>query len=308
MTIIIQYANVYINDRLKINNAMTDVEYDHYPEITDNERGTRRLEILGIKEHLRDPDQRRALYADMTDEQYMHMFGYINSITQGKQIEYDYENGKTPFMATPPLEDKGPLMDLTFKTVRSILSDPDLDNKTALRRAGLTMAGAANYVHSKDNGNGRSGRVMHYMMEFGTERGDQAFNEEMYAVIAKLPVYDTDKKAAMYDTPPPELERALEEEVERRYPESYARMNPSEIASARVVVFLDMMRGATQVPVHEAGMEADQEGVRLYEQQYVALSAIANRSPNEVPKDAQRVLAKKTGEDAPTFTLDLDIM
>lgn len=287
---------------------MTNVDHDHYPEITDNDKGIRRLELLRIKEHLRDSDERRTLYADMTDEQYTHMFGYINSITQGKQIEYDYENGETPFMSTPSLEDKGPLMDLTFKTVRSILSDSNLDTETALRRAGLTMAGAANYIHPKENGNGRSGRVMHYMIEFGTERGDQAFNEEMYAIIAKLPVYDTDRKAALYDTPPPELERALEKEVERKYPERYAQMSKSEVASTRVVVFLDMMRGVTPVPVHEDGIAVDQEGVSLYEQQYVSLSTVANRKPNEVPEHAHRVLAEKTDEDVPTFTIDLDIM
>jgi hypothetical protein len=287
---------------------MANVEHDLYPEITDNEQGTRRLELLGIKEHLRNPDERRALYADMTDEQYAQMFGYVNSIMRGKRIEYDYENGETPFMSTPSLEDKEPLMDLAFETVRSILSDPDLDDKMALRRAGIAMAGAINYIHPKDNGNGRSGRVMHYMIEFGTERGDQAFNEEMYAIIAKLPVYDTDKKVALYDTPPPELERALEKEVERRYPESYADMSPSEIASTRVAVFLDMMRGAVRVPIHEAGTAASQDGISLYEQQYVALSAIANRSPGDVPENAQRVLAEKTDANARTFTIDLDIM
>jgi hypothetical protein len=286
------------------------IERDHYPEIVENDQGARRLELFGIQEELRDPSDRRAFFSTLTDDQLKHMTGYINSVTRGSRVSYAYADGEFTDGATPPLEDKERLMKLAFKTVREIVADHDLDDKIALRRAGLAIAGAINYIHAYKNGNGRTARIMQYLIEFGTERGDKAVNEELYALIGKLPVYETDDKTAIDNTPHPALDRALEAKVrEKMNPSSYADLSAREVASSRVAVFLDMMRGAVNVPINERVVMSrvkqgrryniefaepgEVDGMGLTERQYLRLSALPNRLPNEVPSDARRIMAKK---------------
>jgi hypothetical protein len=301
------------------------IERDHYPEAVDNSKGVRRLELLGIKENLATPKGRRNFFAGLTDDQFQRMTGYVNSVSRSQPIDYEYEDGQLPFAETPSLEDKAPLMNLAFQTVREIVSDGRLDDQTALRRAGLTMAGAMNYIHPKENGNGRSGRIAHYLIEFGAERGDQAFNEELYAIIAKLPVYDSDTSRALDDTPPAELEFALNAFLkEKTSPEVLGTMSERDWASARVVAFLDMMAGKIKIPINqevhrpvrtldgmrrvERIMPGTIDGLSLYEQLYLDSSAIPHRSPQEVPKNAKRVMAEKDTKPPEMIVLPLDIM
>jgi hypothetical protein len=157
-----------------------------------------------------------------------------------------------------------------------------------------------NYIHPKENG---SGRVGHYLIEFGTERGDEAFEAELYAIVGKLPVYDTDPALALQDTPPMYLERALDAEVRRSFPVQFAAMEPEERSAARVIAFLEMMRG---VPIVETDYIQDVatrtvttypagsiSGRELYEHTYLSASSVPNRSPDQVPADAQRVMAEQ---------------
>jgi hypothetical protein len=295
--------------------SVENIEEDHFPDVVENNGGIARLEALGIKEKLRDPTERRAFFAEMTNDQYRLMFGYVNALTRGmtaKHAHDAYEDGELPLPedATPPLEDKEKLMELLFNTAREIAQDQNLDAPLALRRIGLTLSGGINFIHPKLNGNGRSGRIMHYIAEFGTERGDQAFNEELYAIIAKTKVYDSDADAALYDTPPPELTTALGRRAAALGGESYKLLNNRERAAARVAVFLDMMRGRTHISIDEdvsrlrgSPVRGDVYietipsgtigGAELYEREYVAMSAIPKRTPTEIPPGAQRVLTRR---------------
>lgn len=294
---------------------MQQIEHDHYPEIIENGQGMRRLELLGMHEHLRDVSDRREFFATLDNDQLRRMTGYINSITRGAPVDYEYADGKFTDGATPPLEDKERLMELTFETMREIVADDELDDRTALRRAGLALAGGINYIHAYNNGNGRVSRVMQYLIEFGTERGDKALEEELYALIGKLPVYDTDDdKIAIDNTPHPALDRALDENIREHNLNGIVGLSERELASTRVVAFLDMMRGVNNVPVNERvvmnrvkretddGLSFDIEfaepgeinGVELAERQYLRLSTIPNRLPSEIPSDAHRVMAKKS--------------
>jgi len=264
------------------------IEADHFPEVAADGNGTRRLELLGIKESLREPDQRRALFASMSNDEYKKYIGYINSITRGEKVSDNYADGKLGFIATPSLEDKEMLMDKSFEAVRDILSDKDSDDEIALRRAGLTIAGAINYIHPYENGNGRSGRAMHYLVEFGNQRGDEIFDLEMSATIGKYPVYDGELMA-IYDSPPPAMTRALDEKV------GTVDVDPRQAATARVELFLDMMKGKSEIVinepvlVHQAGSTkfiannfvaqspGTTSGPELYEQTYLGLSSTPNR-------------------------------
>lgn len=291
---------------------MAEVERDHYPEIVENGQGMHRLELMGLDERLANPSDRRALFADMTPDDFNRMYGYVNSITRGEAVVYEHEDGQLPGTATPTLEDKGPLMEATVKAVNDIAASSELDDRTALRRIGLTMAGAIDFIHPKKNGNGRSGRIMHYAAEFGTERGAKAVNEELYAIIGKLPVYDTDSRVALYDTPPSELEEMLDVYCKNNDAE-YVTRDPRERASVRVVAFLDMMRGVAEVPLVQpvvagGGMTkqngkivnivrmiqpGEMDGVGLYEQHYTSMSELPNRDAEDVPEGAHRVMGDK---------------
>lgn len=261
------------------------------------------------------------------------MVGYVNSIPRGQRIDYEYHDGKLPMAETPALEDKGPLMIQTFAAVRNILADEALDDRRALRKAGLTLAGAVNYIHPFEDGNGRTGRIMHYLMENGTERGEEAFGEELYAIIAKVPVYDSDTHShAFYNTPPPELERTLSKVAAENMGDAYYELSGRERASAKVLAFLDVMQGSALAPMQESikikiedngGFKpaVDENGnnifknmdvyhtyeageidvVSYYEQQFLELSEIPNRSPGDVPQGSKRVLTERQSAAANDF-------
>jgi hypothetical protein len=303
--------------------AESKIEHDHHPEAVDAQKGTRRLELLGLNEMLAQPDSRRVFFAELGDEEYAKLLGYINSVMRKQPIQYDYGDSSPNFLVTPPPEDKAPLMEQTFKTIRSILGNHELDERAALRRAGLTMAGAINYVHPYGNGNGRTGRVAHYLMEFGSERGDQAFNDELYAIIAKVPVYDFDNRQAIYDTPPPQLERALAQTAHEQNPTTWEYISDRQRALEAVRVYLGMMEGNLTVPITEdvSHWYADSTqpsgarreffpvgtitGDQLYERDYTRLSTVPTYSPEDIPTDAHRVVAERLSNKA-TTTLYLD--
>ncbi len=304
---------------------MADVEFDHFPEIADNGKATRRLELLGIKEDLSEPIMRRKFFASLEDEDFQKMAGYINSVTRGQKIENNYGNGTLPFTKTPPSEDKKKLMDMTMQTVREICTDPDMDDKTALRRAGLTFAGAINYIHPYDNGNGRTSRIMQYLTEFGTERSS-AFDNELYAVIGKLPVYETDHSTSIRNTPLVELTHALGVSTQNQDPEAFSKMGDGEFASARVATFLNMMKGRTKVPIIDEVVRSDYDfatrkvsrpvrmgansidGLALYMRDYLTTSSIPNRKPDDVPQGAKRVVGEKPKEKLEGIIITADVV
>lgn len=289
------------------------IEQDHFPEVAN--KASRRVEALGLKDKLGNTEARRGFFRDASNERYKKMLGYLNSVVRQQPIEHDYKNGRLPLEDTPPLTDKEPLMTLTFDTVRQILSDTSLDDRTALRLAGLTLAGAVNYIHPYENGNGRVGRVTHYIMEFGTERGNRAFNEELYAIIAKIPMYDTDKIKALSDTPPAELEQTLKAIAKNTG-------DPQEnLASRKVKVFLQMMQGAVNAPIQEPINRRDLttgavktipaggiDGKSLYLKEYLDYSSIPYRKPDEVPPGAKRNLVQKVGSTRQSISLNLDLV
>lgn len=295
----------------------------HHPEIADNGKPARLLELLGLKERLKDSSERRAVFSDMTDEDYQRMIGYINSVTRAKPISYEYQNGALPMLDTPPAEAKEALMNLTYQTVRGVLSDEELSDEVALRRAGLTLAGAINYIHPYDDGNGRTGRVLHYLVEYGVGRGDQAFNDELYAIIAKLPLYEGDSVKALADQPPAQLESALDKLIPSELISASFHMGDRAAASARVIAFLDMMLGNVKVPITEKvtlrpGLinndmtpekyePGEIDGLTLYEKQYVALSSIPQRNPSEYSSGRKKSLCNPSKNGA-FFRLPVDIV
>ena len=89
------------------------------------------------------------------------------------------------------------------------------------------------------------------------ERGDTAVNEELYALIGKLPVYDTDGKVAIDNTPHPALDRVLEQKIREQNPDGLATLSGREFASARVVAFPGIDRPDTNL--RQNRLECDEE-------------------------------------------------
>lgn len=281
------------------------IESDHHPDKFDDGKASKRLELLGIKEELANPHERRQLFASLEDADFQKHLGYINAISQNSPIQYEYQAGALgSLLETPSAEDKTELMQQTYEAVRTILHNEDYSDKEALDRAGLTMAGAINYIHPYDNGNGRTGRLMHYLITYGTERGSEIDNE-VYAIVAKQKVYDTDHEIALYDTPHPELTRSLDADVKKEN----KNLHGSELASQRVVRFLDMMTDIRPLSINtpvkrntaipgSPGRHIIEipsgtiDGYTLYQLNSTDHSAIAQRSPEEVPREAQRIIAK----------------
>ncbi len=274
------------------------IEGDHYPEMVDEGRAIDRLKRLGLKESLSDPEARKEFFSSLPDEDYKRTLGYINSIMRKKKISYGYEDGKF-LEETPSLEDKEKLMNETFEAVRGILKRENRNTDELLRLAGLTLAGTINYIHAYENGNGRLGRVMHYLVEFGSSRGEDAFGEELYAIIAKLPMYDTDKLKAISNSPMPELTQALRKYI-RENDENPPDVSTREEATRVVEIFLLAMQDKIDITLERdmpirLGLRVP-AGTRLadaYKDFYLVCSSIPNREPGDAPPGAKRIIAER---------------
>lgn len=295
-------------------------EEEHHPEIVEGGKAIRRLERLNVKEDLTSPEKRVDFFKRLTDAQYKKMLGYINSLTRGERVRYDYADGQLPMQETPALDQKEPLMNETFASIREILGRKEVPPRDMLRLAALTLAGAINVTHPYENGNGRTGRVMHYLMEFGTERGDALFEDELYALIAKLPLLKEDSAKVIDDTPPPELDHALGAYT-KTHDATYGSLDLRAKAAEKVRTFLSMMKGEITVPIldeviifrrlktsdpweklrYEPG---EIDGRELYLQFYLAESTAPNRTADEIPKNA---ILNKGRREGPSEMIGLNI-
>ena len=288
------------------------VESDHRFDIVEGGMGARRLEKLGLQERLKTPEERKKLFAGLTDEQYQKMLGYVNSLVRGKKISYGYGHSAPPMLAVPPREMKDPLMRETFAAVREILADESATPEVALRLAGLTMGGAVNYIHPYDDGNGRVGRLMHYLMEFGTER-EGVTDDELRALIAKAPLYEGELDLVIEDTPPVELELALKKTA-AAHDAGYADLDEERQAAEAVRAYLKMMKGEISVPLtrdarivtrrHAGETPKVQEfpkgsidGRAYYLRSYESGSTAPNRSHDQMPPGASLTKLRRDERD-----------
>lgn len=282
-------------------------EADHHPEVVENAKAVRSLELLGIKDKLADPASRRSFFQELDDETFKKFLGYVNSVTRRQPTSYEYEDGQLPMEHTPPFEDKEMLMKATFATIREILSDEETEAAESLELAGLTLAGAVNYIHPYKNGNGRVGRVAHYLVTYGAERGDEAMEAELYGAIAKLPPYTFDERRSIIDTPPPELRGELLSQMPPS-PLHQSDTDPRKRSSEMVLFYLQVMKGEVEgnnqsevIYSHkiEPGryeiekIAPDQISlIAMYRKKYLDNSFVPNNIPSDLPADAKRIFGE----------------
>lgn len=218
-------------------------EAGHHPEVVQNNKATRMLELLGINEHLRTPSARRELFSGFSDETFQKYIGYINSVSRGKPIQYEYENGTLPMTDIPSENDKAKLMREVFESVRQILQDDSLSDDQALEYAGLTLGGGILLTHPYNDGNGRASRASQYLLTYGNERGDQAVETDLYAALAKLPVTKDDPRHAIENIPPPALVKELYGHLESVDPAGMQLLDGPGQAARMVSLYCDVMAG-----------------------------------------------------------------
>lgn len=279
------------------------IEVDHFPDVVTDNAGFRRLEIIGIADTLYNPKDRRDFFKNFSDENYRKALGYINSLVRGRGIDFSYQNRadskyRPERLETPNIEDIPELMSNTFQTVRGILTDSRFHDGPALMTAGLTLSGAVNLIHPYENGNGRTARVIHYLMEFGTERGKTALEEELYAIIGKLPLYERDQKLALNDMSNSimiTLNRALSDAVLENYSEAET-FGEEEVAKLKVDIFLKMMREEIKVKA-KIGFGIYPITVNARDTmftEYLSSSSIPYRQLDKKNKRKSRILGERT--------------
>lgn len=303
------------------------IEPDHHPEVVDAGKGTRRLELLGLDEVMGSPDARRLWFEQLGTDGFVKMLGYVNSIIRQKPISYQFQDGQLPMVSTPPPADKDRLVREAFDATRDVLSDAGLSNEVALRRAGLTVAGAINYIHPYDDGNGRTGRVIHYLLEYGLDRGEQVANDELYAILSRLPVHEGHWGQVINDSPPGEL--TMEIDRAASVGENYADrdLDGRAAATRRVELFLKMMKGDLYIPLHHkivrvrpanpASNDPKQrmvvpagtlDGRSLYEYDYEADSTVAHFDPHDAAERSRRIVGRHDLRPKMLIRIPIDVL
>jgi hypothetical protein len=324
-------------------NMSHNYDHDHMPELALNGGALAMAEEFGLPEQvLASSAERRHALAELPPHQLLNAVIGLNATMRGlKPGEGVIEDGILPSMATPPLEDKEPLLLETVGALQTILSDASLDDATSLRRAGLTLAGGLNFIHPFGEGNGRTSRVAQYFIEFGNERGPELFEAETYSAIGKIAVFDIDIRMAVDTTPHKRVEHALDDFLHNTRPELIGKIGKRQAASEKVRLFLAAMEGEQVIPMPEGTdaarvkpgtlavsaydrLEGYQDGVprsrresitfdgpqdlrTVYEGQYVNSSFAAHVPVSLIPPSAQRISGSQR-PDVPMSTLYVDIV
>lgn len=112
-----------------------------------------------------DPRSKRDWIARMTPSDFKGVVLYFNALLRDRDPAthtFDGEGVMTGVMTPPPQKFKEALLEETAAALTRIARDSQLDDSQALRRIGLTAAGALNLIHPNANGNGRTGRFLSY--------------------------------------------------------------------------------------------------------------------------------------------------
>ena len=164
-------------------------------------------------------------------------------------------DGMVPIMDTPALEDKYKLLVESVEASSRILEDDTLDDSAALRRAGLIISTPLIYIHPFADGNGRTSRLVQYLIEFGSERGERLFEAEILSNLAKTPVISTpqDTRLSIQSEPRPIIRRSIEASLikELGY-EAYYNFSPRKRAAIIIEQLIKLLCGDVSIETSEA--------------------------------------------------------
>lgn len=136
-------------------------------------------EIIGYvksNEALADPATRRDYFERLSEDDFLAVTQRIASMVRtgdSNQLQH-FDGAKMTLrtMEVPDQREKEQLLRETWRTAQVLLSDRKLSDEDALEYAGLTVAGGLLYSHLFDDANGRTSRMLSYIIEKGAESVD----------------------------------------------------------------------------------------------------------------------------------------
>lgn len=128
-------------------------------------------EFFSSNERLEDLTQRRDYFEHLDENDFLDLVQQAAGLVRTGDVENQYFDGeKAGLMGheVPDQREKEQLLRDTWTVAKEFLSDTDIPDEDALDYAALTVAGGLLYAHSFADGNGRTSRVLSYMIAHGS--------------------------------------------------------------------------------------------------------------------------------------------
>lgn len=143
---------------------------------TQERKLVRFLDKTGAKERIGIPQNRKDFLLNLNTSQLEEWLTRINGISRNiapKDRKVDGESVEVPSLMPPEPEDKKELLDKTLVAAKSILFNVK-DPQEALDTVSLLFSGSINYIHPFADGNGRTSRIVGYLIKDGYDGSPQA--------------------------------------------------------------------------------------------------------------------------------------
>lgn len=161
-------------NKIKIKNMPNELvshKNNHAKDIT---------EFMHSDERFADSVQRRDFFCSLDEVEFIDILQQVASLVRtGNASSLQHFDGDTVGLTgheVPDQREKEALLRETWQTAKSFLADSKIDDQDALDYAALTVAGGFLYVHPFSDGNGRTSRVISYMISQGFGRGNELQN------------------------------------------------------------------------------------------------------------------------------------
>lgn len=228
----------------------------HYPGLALDGGGITMGKIIGFNaDQLCSSPFRRERLIEM-GELLCDRIIYLNAFARNIPLfEAGIADGVVPLMDTPALKDKYKLLAESVTASSRILEDDTLDDSAALRRAGLVISTPLIYIHPFADGNGRTSRLVQYLIEFGSERGERLFEAEILSNLAKTPVIPTpqDTRLSIHSEPHPIIKRSIEASLIKELgDDEFQNIPPRKRAAIIIERLIKVLSGDVSIETSEA--------------------------------------------------------
>ena len=155
-----------------------------------------RLQESGLAEPLATVENRRQFLLGLSWEKLCQLLSTINHLSQNLSPSGEMQLAKgvvTPLLLPPDIEDKPMVLSLALESTRKIMGR-ETEVEQQLEDVALLWGGVINYTHCFPDGNGRTSRIMGYLLRQGLE------DEGFWKKLTELTV-NADKRYLNYNSP-----------------------------------------------------------------------------------------------------------